>query len=117
MSVEIVKRFPHRVSVEALAAFPFFCMRVTTTSLRDHIVISSRMATKFRRAMGDIISACIRHLHLCSRPGPFAHGALRLPLFALADDAAALAAVLDDGPEKADLSVRQVRVLWIVERR
>ncbi|PII39083.1 hypothetical protein T190_11280 [Sinorhizobium meliloti CCBAU 01290] len=31
--------------------------------------------------------------------------ALRFPLFARADDAAPLAAVLDNGPEEADLSV------------
>ncbi len=57
------------------------------------------------------------YLHLCSGAGPFAHGALRLSLFALADDAAALAAVLDYGPEKADLGMCKVSVLLVVERR
>ncbi|MGZ2470536.1 hypothetical protein FB005_14316 [Sinorhizobium medicae] len=57
------------------------------------------------------------YLHLCSGAGPFAHGALRLSLFALADDAAALAAVLNRGLEKSDLGMCKVSVLLDVERR
>lgn len=38
--------------------------------------------------------------------GPLAHRALRRSCLALADDAAALAAVLDDSPEEADFGVR-----------
>lgn len=38
-------------------------------------------------------------------------------LLAVADDAAALAAVLDYGPEKADLGMCKVSVLLVVERR
>lgn len=49
--------------------------------------------------------------------GPICHGALRSSLLALADDAAALAAVLDYGPEKADLGMCKVNVLLVVERR
>lgn len=49
--------------------------------------------------------------------GPICHGALRSSLLALADDAAALAAVLDYGPEKADLGMCKVSVLLVVERR
>lgn len=49
--------------------------------------------------------------------GPICHGALRSFLLAVADDAAALAAVLDYGPEKADLGMCKVSVLLVVERR
>jgi len=56
-------------------------------------------------------------LHLRTGAGPFAHGALRLPLFALADDAAPLATVLDNGPKEADFGMCQVLVLRIMERR
>ncbi|RVO26133.1 hypothetical protein CN095_29915 [Sinorhizobium meliloti] len=41
-------------------------------------------------------------LRLCSRPRPLAHHTGRLPPLGLADDSAALLAVLDCGPEHAD---------------
>lgn len=39
------------------------------------------------------------YLHLCTGPRPLAHRALRRSCLALADDAATLLAVADDGPE------------------
>lgn len=57
------------------------------------------------------------YLHLRPGAGPLAHCTLGFPLFALADDSTALATVLDDGPEKADFSMRQMRVLLVMELR
>jgi hypothetical protein len=83
---------------------PRFWYRATDRFLR------CSATTKMRRDLSQIVALQdeaepLLHLHLCTGPGPLTHCALRLPLFALADNAATFAAVLDDGPEEANLGM------------
>ncbi len=53
----------------------------------------------------------------CASARPFAHCTLWRSRFALADNPAAFAVVLDHGPEEADVSVREVGMVGVGYRR